>query len=291
MKRMRCDLHVHTIHSGMCTVPIARRFCRESFNDPVEAYQCLKRAGMDLITVTDHDSIGALDSLERFPDFFASEEVSVTMPSGGEAHMSVYGITVPHHLELQRRRDDLPRLLAYLQQEQLLFGINHLFSSLTGPRSRSDFDWFEHHFPVWEGQNGAMQECANEFSAALAARLGKPVAAGSDSHTLRTLARTYTEVPGARTVTEFLAGLRQGRGRVHGVSGDWTRVTADVLTITGHMLRERPWTLALLPFMLGIPVATFLNDLRERRFAAHWAERLLPDASARSAALPAAEAA
>ncbi|MBM3795475.1 MAG: hypothetical protein FJW31_15740 [Acidobacteria bacterium] len=291
MERMRCDLHVHTTHSGMCTVPIARRFCRESFNDPLEVYQRLKHSGMDLVTVTDHDSIGAVDILERFPDFFASEEVSITMPSGSEAHMSVYGITVRQHQELQQRRDDLPRLLAYLQQERLLFGINHLFSSLTGPRSRSDFDWFEHHFPVWESRNGAMQECANEFSAALAARLGKPVTAGSDSHTLRTLARTYTEVPGARTAAEFLAGLRQGKGRVHGASGDWTRVTADVLTITAHMLRERPWTLALLPFTLGIPVATFLNDLRERRFAAHWAARLLPDVSAKPAVFPAAEAA
>lgn len=271
---MRCDLHVHTIHSGMCTVPVASRFCRESFNDPVEVYQRLKERGMDLVTVTDHDSIGALEALGRHADFFPSEEVSITMPSGAAAHMSVYGLNERQHEDLQARRADLPRLLAYLAEERLLFGVNHMFSALTGPRSRSDFDWFDRHFPLWESRNGAMPECANEFASVLAARSGKAATGGSDSHTLRTLACTYTEVPGARSANEFLAGLRAGKGRVHGVSGDWRRVTADVLTITGAMLRERPWTLALMPLVLGIPVVTFFNTIRERRFAAEWAERL-----------------
>ena len=193
----------------MCTVPVASRFCRESFSDPLEVYRRLKQAGMDLVTVTDHDNLDAAATLGRFPDFFASEELSITMPSGTEAHMSVYGLEDSHHAELQRRRDDLPRLLASLSEERLLFGVNHLFSALNGPRSRSDFDWFEHHFPLWESRNGAMLECANEFAAAVAAKSGKPVMAGSDSHTLRTLARTYTEVPGARSSADFLAGLRR----------------------------------------------------------------------------------
>ena len=291
MEHMRCDLHVHTIHSGMCTVPVARRFCRESFSDPLEVYGRLKSAGMDLVTITDHDSIDAAEQLDRFPDFFASEEVSITMPSGSEAHLSVYGLSAGQHVEVQRRRDDLPRLVAYLSEQRLLFGINHLLSALTGPRSRSDFDWFEHHFPVWESRNGAMEECANQFSAALAARAGKPVTGGSDSHTLRTLARTYTEVPGARSAAGFLAGLRAGKGRVHGVSGDWTRVTADVLTIAALMLQERPWTIVLLPFALGIPVATFFNALRERRFATQWAARLQPDTPVKTVSEPVIEAA
>jgi predicted metal-dependent phosphoesterase TrpH len=274
---MRCDLHVHTVHSGMCSVPVASRFCRESFNDPVEVYRRLKSAGMDLVTVTDHDDIGAAEQLARFPDFFLSEEVSIRMPSGTEAHMSVYGITAAQHQELQARRDDLPRLLAYLTEEKLVFGVNHLFSSLTGRRSRADFDWFERHFPVWETRNGAMELCANQFAADWAATFRKPVSAGSDSHTLRTLGCTYTEVPGARSAREFLDGLRSGNGRAAGVSGDWWRVTADVLTIAGQMMLERPWALALAPLLLGVPVVTFFNTLHEHRFARHWAGCLSAD--------------
>lgn len=271
---MRCDLHVHTIHSGMCTVPVASRFCRESVNDPVEVYRRLKERGMDLVTVTDHDSIGAAPELGGHADFFLSEEVSIEMPSGTAAHMAVYGLDERQHDGLQARRDDPPRLLAYLTEERLLFGINHMFSALNGFRRRPGFDWFDHHFPLWESRNGAMQECANEFASALAARTGKQVTGGSDSRTTRTLARTYTEVTGARTTAEFLAGLRQGRGRVHGASGDLSRVTVDVLMIAASMIRERPWTLALVPLTLGVPVVTFFNTIRERWFAAQWAERL-----------------
>src|SRR5260370_23512242 len=60
---MRCDLHVHTIHSGMCTVPGLRRICRESYNDPLAVYEKLKRLGMDLVTIADHDSIDAVEAL------------------------------------------------------------------------------------------------------------------------------------------------------------------------------------------------------------------------------------
>src|ERR1035438_2780618 len=73
---MRCDLHVHTRHSGMCTIPVLRKVCRESYNDPLAVYEKLKRLGMDLVTVTDHDSIDAAVTLRSKPDFFLSEEVA-----------------------------------------------------------------------------------------------------------------------------------------------------------------------------------------------------------------------
>ena len=89
---MRCDLHVHTVHSGMCTVPVLSRVCLESYNEPHALYERLKQRGMDLVTVTDHDSIDAVEELRRYPDFFLSEEVTCTMPSGTEMHAGVYGI-------------------------------------------------------------------------------------------------------------------------------------------------------------------------------------------------------
>ena len=38
---MRCDLHVHTLHSGMCNIPVFQRFCRESYNEPEAVYHTL----------------------------------------------------------------------------------------------------------------------------------------------------------------------------------------------------------------------------------------------------------
>src|ERR1700738_2563090 len=125
---MRCDLHVHTTHSGMCTVPGLTRICRESYNDPRALYATLKRRGMDLVTVTDHDSIDAVEQLRHHADFFLSEEVTCTTPSGNKIRAGVYGIEEKHHMELQRGRRDVPALPAYLREQKLFFRINHVFS-------------------------------------------------------------------------------------------------------------------------------------------------------------------
>src|SRR5579863_3465306 len=118
---MKCDLHVHTRHSGKCSIPLLKRICRESYNDPETVYQSLKRRGMDLVTITDHDSIDAAESLRHYPDFFLSEEVTVEMDSGSEMHVGVYDINERQHVEIQRRRNDLQRLFAYLEEQRLFF--------------------------------------------------------------------------------------------------------------------------------------------------------------------------
>src|SRR5262245_20340103 len=118
---MRCDLHVHTDRSGMCTVPVLSRVCRESYNDPLAVYETLKRRGMVLVTVTYHDSIDAAEPLRRFPDFFLSEEVTCITPAGGGAHVGVYGIGERDHIEIQRRRNDLESLAAWLIERDILF--------------------------------------------------------------------------------------------------------------------------------------------------------------------------
>src|SRR5215470_6188641 len=129
---MRCDLHVHTRHSGMCTIPLLRRVCRESYNEPAAVYEKLKRLGMDLVTITDHDSIDAVEELRSRPDFFLSEEVTCTLPSGTKMHVGVYDIAEGDHVELQRRCDDFESFSAYVAEQRIFCSANHIFSSLTG---------------------------------------------------------------------------------------------------------------------------------------------------------------
>src|ERR1700687_2799551 len=146
----------------MCTVPVLRQICRESYSDPLAVYEVLKQRGMDLVTVTDHDSIDAAEALRHYPDFFLSEEVTCHTPGGTELHMGVYDIQERHHLELQRRRDDLPSLLSCLREQALFFSINHVFSGLTGRRTDSDFELFGECFPAVETLNGQMLPPCNE---------------------------------------------------------------------------------------------------------------------------------
>ncbi len=123
---MRCDLHVHSIFSGMCNTPVMSRICRESYNDPAEVYLRLKQLGMSIVTMTDHDSIDAAEALRRHPDFFLSEEVTCRMPSGTELHLGVYGICEHNHVEIQRRRTDFIALLMYLTERKLFFSAGKL---------------------------------------------------------------------------------------------------------------------------------------------------------------------
>src|SRR6201997_2745678 len=200
---MRCALHVHSVASGMFDAPGLNRICRESYNDPTEVYERLKRLGMSIVTITDHDSIDAVETLRRYPDFFLSEEVTVKMPSDTLMHLGVYGISERDHAEIQRRRNDFIALLMYLTERKLFFSVNHVLSGLTGSRDEEDFRWFASYVPAFEVRNGQMWIEANRSAEHLARKLGKIAVGGSDSHTLAGVGLTFTEVRGARTVEEY----------------------------------------------------------------------------------------
>lgn len=273
---MRCDLHVHTRHSGMCNLPVLKRVCRESYNDPEAVYETLKRRGMDLVTVTDHDSIEAVESLRRRPDFFLSEEITCITPSGMEIHVGAFGIEDRDHVELQRRRNDVQALAAYLCEESIFFSINHVFSSLTGRRSESDFELFADLFPGIETLNGQIPAGNNAAAERLAREWRKSEIAGSDSHTLASLGRTYTEVPGANDAETFLEGVRLGHTRVHGASGGYWRLTRAIFEIGRALIGEKPWTAAFTPLMLTIPLITLGNHASELLFEHRWSRRMWP---------------
>jgi predicted metal-dependent phosphoesterase TrpH len=267
---MRCDLHVHTTASGMCSTPGLGHVCRESYNEPAGVYERAKAVGMSVVTVTDHDSIDAGEELRRHPDFFLSEEVTVQLPSRTEMHLGVYGITERDHTEIQRRRRDFISLVMYLTERKLFFSVNHVFSGLTGRREEEDFSWFASYAPALEIRNGAMWSEANGSAARLAKKWGKVGLGGSDAHTLAGVGLTYTEVRGARTVDEFIAGLRAGRASVHGEHGSFAKVTADVYRIAAGFLQEKPWAMAIVPLTVLVPAITGGHWLNEIRFCRKW---------------------
>jgi predicted metal-dependent phosphoesterase TrpH len=258
----------------MCTVPLARRFCRESYNDPLALYETLKRRGMDLVTVTDHDSIDAVEPLRRFPDFFLSEEITCTLPSGMEVHVGVYDITESDHMELQRRREDIPAFAAYCRERRILYAVNHVFSALTGSRTYADFALFEDVFPALETINGHIPPSCNHEAEALSTLWRKIPLGGSDSHTLAELGRAFTEAPGARNKREFLDALRAGHVRARGASGGFRVLTMAVWTIASNIPREHGWGFLLAPLLLAVPFATLGASIRDRAFAAMWGWRL-----------------
>src|SRR5258708_34680032 len=209
---MRCDLHVHSIASGMCDTPGLTRIAKESYNHPAEVYHRCKRLGMSIVTLTDHDSIDGAEALRKYPDFFLSEEVTVRMPTGTQIHLGVYGITEKDHAEISRRRNDFIALLMYLTERKIFFSLNHVFSSLTGRRETEDFDWFASYVPAFEVRNGQMWKDADHQAQQLAAKLGKAGVAGGDCHTPSVRALASSEVT-ARAKGEAYSPGRRNLGR------------------------------------------------------------------------------
>jgi predicted metal-dependent phosphoesterase TrpH len=275
----------------MCTVPLLRTVCRECYNQPLAVYNKLKRLGMDLVTITDHDSIDAVEALRSRPDFFLSEEVTCRLPSGTELHVGVYDITDRDHVEIQRRRHDFESLAAWLRERNLFYSANHVFSSLTGRRSLADFELFERAFPALETRNGHMLARANENAARLADFHAKAEVGGSDAHVMASVGCAWTVVPRARSRQEYLDGLRRGLGKVRGATGGYWKLTRDILTIGGLMVRHNPLTLPLAPLALGVPLFTLGNYAVESLFARWWMARYLRSRAVRCASESVAEVA
>ncbi len=173
---MRCDLHVHSWYSGPADLPVLKHIGRECYSEPVALYEQARRRGMDLVTLTDHDTIEGALALAHLPDAFVSEEVTVLLPGGRQLHVNVFDLSERQHERIQALRRDPEALFAYLAEERLPASVNHLFSALTGERTLADLRLPLGRLPLIETLNGSMPEGHNEY----ARRVGR--AAGPRAH-------------------------------------------------------------------------------------------------------------
>jgi len=242
----KADLHVHTRYSG----PVNHlRFlrARDCYSQPLDVYRTAKRRGMDLVTITDHDSIDGclelLDHLGDLPDFIVGEEVTATFPEfQHQTHIAVYAITEAQHGEIHRLRANGEELVSYLRRENILFALNHFFHNFSNLLlARRYIERMAQLFDVFEVRNGTMQREHNTLIARLLERYrggARPtgLTGGSDSHTLRRIGRTYTASP-ARNREDFLADIRAGQTQVIGPHANHLSLAADIY---GVVLRYYP---------------------------------------------------
>jgi predicted metal-dependent phosphoesterase TrpH len=215
---------------------------RDCYSRPADVYRRAKARGMDLVTITDHDSIGGcLEYLDRdpgAPDFFISEEVSCRLPHGDvEVHLGVYGMDERLHRELQPLRKDVFEVIARLREARVFFALNHLLHFYRRQLPLEDYLRLLDEVPGLEARNGTMVAEHNALVEDLASRWGNDPAfamvGGSDAHTLRRVARTWTEAPG-EGVAGFLTSLRERRSRVGGVHGGVAAVAGDAYGVVGR---------------------------------------------------------
>ena len=91
----RADLHVHSKFSDRPSEWFLRRIgAPESFMEPMEVYRSCKEAGMDYVTISDHNCIRGALEIAHLPDTFISSELTTYFPENGcKIHCLVSGIT------------------------------------------------------------------------------------------------------------------------------------------------------------------------------------------------------
>jgi len=256
----------------------------ESYNTPEGVYQRAKARGMDLVAITDHDTIDGALTLAARPDVIVGCEVTAVFPNDAVAvHLGVLGITEAQHREVARLRHDVRDLLPYLREHNIFTTLNHVASRINGPLTAAHVAALVPWIDAFEVRNGSRLIEQNRTASCLAEAHGKVGIGGSDSHTRRGIGRTWVEVPGAGTRDEFLAGLRAGHVVVGGRQGNYFTMASDMLRLAAGWYEHRARRFVRRPLcwrrqafvlggVLGLPLlavplaAAFGHFLLEERF-------------------------
>jgi predicted metal-dependent phosphoesterase TrpH len=195
---------------------------------------------MDLVCITDHDSIdGALELLALGPgtdDVIVGEEITCWLPDTNvEVHIGAYEMTERLHREVQRLRRNVFAVTACLREAGVFFALNHLLHFYRGQVPLGHYLRLLDEVPGMEVRNGTMLPQHNALCAQLLeGRPGRRVAGigGSDAHTLRRVGTTWTEAP-ATTREAFMTSLRRGACWSGGRHGSTTAVAGDAYGVVG----------------------------------------------------------
>lgn len=213
---------------------------RDCYSTPEEIYRVARARGMNLVTITDHDSLdGCLELLERHPDatdILVGEEIECRLPgSDVRLHVGAFGLTEGLHREVQPLRGNVFEMAAHLRANGVALVLHHpfhFFRSEVPLRS-----YLEQLLPLVhavEIRNSTMAREHNDLSAAVAdehraAEPSRPLGTtgGSDAHVLRHVGLAFTEAPG-RTPGEFVESLKAGRTTGGGTHGSRALLAVEI---------------------------------------------------------------
>ncbi len=240
---MKIDLHLHSRYSARSADWLFRRFdFPDSYSEPRTLHATLRARGMDLVTLTDHNTLDGCLEIAGLPGVFLSEEVTTTFPEDRcKIHLLVWNLTETQHRDITGLRDNLYELQAYLAAQDLPHAVAHPLHRLNDKLDRAHIEKLILLFRTFEGINGLRDDLLNvtlrHLLASLtpariedmAARHGltpthpepwkKILTGGSDDKGGMFAGQTYTEAPEARTTEDYFALLQAGRATPRGRGG------------------------------------------------------------------------
>jgi len=239
----RADLHVHSRYSDRPSEWVLRRVgAPECFVEPIDVYHRAVAAGMNFVTISDHNKIdGALD-IAHLPNTYISTEVTTYFPENdAKMHILAVGITEEQFQMIQELRTDIYALRRFFLHEDIIYSVAHPLYLVNDRLTVEQFEKLLVMFNRFELINGTRDPRATEVVASLLDALTpemidrlankhdiepagptphkKLMTAGSDDHSGLYIASAHTVTPHAETVDEFLEHLRQGRHEPAGRSG------------------------------------------------------------------------
>src|SRR6184192_2581722 len=239
----RCDLHIHSRHSARSEEWLFRRFdFPDSYSDPKQLYEQLRKRGMDYVTITDHDSIDGCLEIARLPRTFISEQVTTYFPHNGcKLHILVWGISEQQHRDIESVRENLFDLQRYLQSAQITHAVAHPLYSVNGKLEATHLEKLILLFKHFEGINGLRDALLSDLAQQLFGSLSpekieelakkhnlaptheqawkKILVGGSDDHGGQFIASVFTETPRADSTDTFLEHIRAAKCQAHGHGG------------------------------------------------------------------------
>ena len=190
---IRADLHNHSY------------FSPDSILSPGQAIERARRAGLDCIAITDHNTVRGGLAVREIAEGF---QVIV-----GEEVRTLDGEVLGLFLE-----EDIPRGLSardtvsLIKEQGGLVGVPHPFDHLRSELGEAGMLPLIEEIDFIEALNSRIVFAVhNKQALEFARRHGKPVSAASDAHSSREIARSYVEMPPFTGPADFLESLRQGR--------------------------------------------------------------------------------
>ena len=239
----RCDLHIHSRHSARSEEWLFRRFdFPDSYSDPKQLYEQLRKRRMDYVTITDHDSIDGCLEIAHLPRTFISEQVTTYFPHDAcKLHILVWGISEQQHRDIEGVRENIFDLQRYLQRAQIAHAVAHPLYSVNGKLEATHLEQLILLFKHFEGINGLRDALLSDLAQTLFKQLTpeqidvfanrhgvapthaepwrKILVGGSDDHGGQFAASAFTETPAAKSAEEFLKSVRNGNCTPRGQGG------------------------------------------------------------------------
>ncbi len=230
---IKCDLHVHSRHSGKPTNWLAKQYkIPESYTLPVNIYLSAKSKGMTHVTITDHDTIDGSLEIAHLSNTFISCEVTARFPEDQcKIHILTYNITEQQFEEISALRKNIYELAQYLDKNSIWHAIAHPLYSINNKLTQDHFEQLLVMFDLFE-LNGFRSKPVNDKLRSILRGVSsqkleeiaekhhisnpklipqnKAFTSGSDDHSGLYIARSYTSNP-SDTLESFFTNSRKNK--------------------------------------------------------------------------------